>query len=86
LAEGYLRLFLHYGEERERNCINVRKAETVRVRKDIATVAFGSQKNAVRNLIEIRCPGRTWAFQALTRPEQRKWEIKLKGAHGGHGD
>ena len=82
LAEGYLRLFLHYGEEKERNCINVRKATAVNVKRDLATVAFGN-KGAVKKFIEIRIPGRTWAFQGVTRAEQRKWEIKLKTAYLG---
>jgi len=73
LADGHLRLYLHYGEEKERHSINLKKASAVVSKKMV--------EQRVWYVLEIRCPDQLWIFQAPTIVDHKQWYTRLRHIH-----
>jgi hypothetical protein len=74
LADGHLRLYLHYGEEKERHSVNLKKASTVLSKK------VGAEHRD-KFVLEIRMPDQLWIFQAPTHTDHKHWLTRLRHVH-----
>ena len=71
LAEGHLRMYLHYGEEKERHSIRLKAVPP------IASKSIG-EGHRTKYIMEIRCPEQLWILRSPSGVEQKHWSTRIR--------